>query len=226
MNSTEGLASVRVWVVSAWWPEQRDLVDTFAKKAHCIAYNEHITLCGAVGFLRTGVGTPRAAAALAHALAVAKFHGSQSDAVLFLAPAGAYSSQHALGSAHVVSSVAWSDGDLLRGQSYLPGLKSGQERLVSSLKPFSEATLSAVSTPGITVSQELAGVLAEQADFENLELYGVALAAEDFGLPWGAVLGISNVVGPGAHAQWREHHLTASQAAQELLVKNYLEKVL
>jgi nucleoside phosphorylase len=224
MSSAEGLAGIRTWVVSAWWPEQRDLVDAFATNSNAIVYNDNITLCGTVGFLRTGVGTPRAAAALAHTLAVGKFHGSQPDAVLFLATAGAYSSQHTLGSAHLVSAVSWSDGDLLRGDSYLPGLDGGSERLVSALQPFSEGALSALSTPGITVSMELSGVLSKQADFENLELYGVALAAEEFSVPWGAVLGISNVVGPDAHPQWREHHLAASRAAQQLLMKHCLEK--
>ncbi|MBM3382248.1 MAG: hypothetical protein FJY29_07390 [Betaproteobacteria bacterium] len=226
MNSAEGLSSIRTWVVSAWWPEQRDLVDALAAKSHSVAYNEHVTLCGSVGFLRTGVGSPRAATALTHLLSVSKFHGSQPDAVFFLATAGAYASQHALESAHFVSAVSWCDGDLLRGDSYLPGLKSGYERLQAGLEPFSSATLSALSTPGITLAPELSRVLAGQGDFENLELYGVALAAEDFGVPWGAVLGVSNVVGPEAHPQWREHHLKASHAAQELLYKHCLEKIL
>lgn len=225
-NSVEGLSGIRAWVVSAWLPEQRGLIDLLSAQHPALALSEQVTLCGAIGFLRTGVGTPRAAAALARTLAISKFHGSQADAVFFLATAGAYSTQFALGSSHLVSAVGWSDGDLLQGKAYLPGLKSGEERMLSVLEPFATSPLSALSTPGITITSELAQVLSQGSDFENLELYGVALAATDFGVPWGAVLGVSNVVGPDAHPQWRENHLAASQSAQSLLLKYALEKML
>jgi purine-nucleoside phosphorylase len=51
------------------------------------------------------------------------------------------------------------------------------------------------------------------AALENLEVFSVARAAHAAGLPFAAVLGISNVVGPNAHAEWRANHLAASRAA-------------
>ena len=222
--SQTGLSGIRFWIVSAWWPEQREFAEEMAGSSEIISVNENISICGSLGFLRTGVGTPRAAAAVAHALALGKSHGSFVDAVLFLATAGAYAEQLPLGSAYLVSNVSWSDGDLLEKKSYLPGLKSGTEQLSCDLAPFSGSELTAISTPGISLDLELSKKLAKHGDLENLELYGVALASEAFGVPWGASLGVSNVVGPDAHEQWRGNHLIASKAAQTILYDQFLRK--
>lgn len=222
MMSQTGLSGIRFWIVSAWWPEQRDFAEQMAGSSVMISINENISVCGSLGFLRTGVGTPRAAAAVAHALALGKSHGSFVDAVLFLATAGAYSEQLHLGSAYLVSNVIWCDGDLLEKKSYLPGLKSGTEKLACDLAPFSGSEFTAISTPGISLDIELSKKFAQHGELENLELYGVALAAEAFGVPWGASLGVSNFVGPDAHAQWRENHLVASKGAQAALYDQFL----
>ena len=87
--SQTGLSGIRFWIVSAWWPEQREFAEEMAGSSEMISVNESISICGSLGFLRTGVGTPRAAAAVAHALALGKSHGSFVEAVLFLATAGA-----------------------------------------------------------------------------------------------------------------------------------------
>lgn len=220
------LSAVRYWVVSAWWPEQRELAHRLGFVDPSFDDNEPISVCGAVAFLRTGVGTPRAVAALSKALMLGQMQGSTVEAVLFVATAGTYSSTFALGRAYLVSKAHWTDGDLLLGRSYLPRLQKGYESLNSCLQPFSDEKISAISTPGISLDEELSRKLCEVGTLENLELYGVAMAAQDFGIPWGAVLGVSNMVGPGAHSEWKENHIEASRSAQNLLFECFLRSVL
>lgn len=47
---------------------------------------------------------------------------------------------------------------------------------------------------------------------ENLEAFAVARASARRGIPFAALVGVSNVVGPRAHATWKEMAPTASQA--------------
>ncbi|NBO38165.1 hypothetical protein EBU99_06250 [bacterium] len=225
MSWEKNLAQVRTWIVSAWWPEQRDLAESMAQGEVVESVNESLTLVGGIGFLRTGVGTPRAAAVVSRALARAHAHGGHADALIFLATSGAYASDVPLESAWLISNARWSDGSLATGQSYLPGLDAGMETIAATLSAFSGADpeACALSTPGITLSTELAHSLAQKGRFENLEIFGVALAAQQFSIPWAAVLGVSNTVGPQAHDQWKSHHLKASLAAQKLLLKSYFE---
>jgi len=50
-------------------------------------------------------------------------------------------------------------------------------------------------------------------DVENLEAFAVARAAAAAGLPFAAILGISNNVGPSAHAAWKRNATGAAAAA-------------
>jgi len=60
-------------------------------------------------------------------------------------------------------------------------------------------------------------IAATGAALENLEAFAVARAAAAARLPFAAVLGVSNIVGPRAHAEWRANHLAASRAACHLM---------
>lgn len=68
---------------------------------------------------------------------------------------------------------------------------------------------------GITRSAAAARTLADAtgAALENLEAFAVARASAAAGIPFAAVLGVANVVGPRAHAQWRTHGPAAAAAA-------------
>jgi futalosine hydrolase len=50
-------------------------------------------------------------------------------------------------------------------------------------------------------------------DVENLEAFAVARAAARAGLPFAAILGISNAVDPSAHAAWKRNAARAAAAA-------------
>ncbi len=59
----------------------------------------------------------------------------------------------------------------------------------------------------ITIKNSLANTIAEkrQADVENMELFGVALACQKKKTPWNAILGITNEVGDQGREQWLKH---------------------
>lgn len=52
---------------------------------------------------------------------------------------------------------------------------------------------------------------------ENLEVFAVLRAGQEHGVPAGALLGISNHVGPDASAQWRAHGEAAMQRVRHSL---------
>lgn len=59
---------------------------------------------------------------------------------------------------------------------------------------------------GLTLDEELAKRIRRNrgADLENMELYAIALIAREKNLRWGALLGITNRVGPEGHEEWRK----------------------
>lgn len=66
----------------------------------------------------------------------------------------------------------------------------------------------------ITTDPTLASRLADGWAVEHLEAYGAAFACRESGVPFVAVLGISNEVGPDAHIQWLTHRDAAQEAAR------------
>ncbi|MEY2986836.1 MAG: hypothetical protein RJB13_357 [Pseudomonadota bacterium] len=223
-NSLQNYASVRFWVVSAWMPEQLALRQDFGFDLSQSGTSESVFLAGAVGFLCTGVGSVCGAAQVARVLALTQASDGHPEAVFFAATAGAYSSALGLGTAHVCSEAVWTDGDLQSKSTYLPSAHQGIVRSQAALSTSGEQGVVCVSTPGITTDESLAQSLAHWGELENLELYGVAEAARMAGVAWGAVLGVSNRVGPNSHSEWKEHHLEASLAAQKKLRELYLRE--
>lgn len=223
--SPDNFFGLKTWVVSAWWPEQSRMAETLANGDVIKVLGDSFRRSGDLGFLTTGIGTPRAALNLGATLAQAAAAGALPRMICFVATAGAYNRQVPLESAHLVTSAGWSDGDLSKNASYLPKVERCEYLQSDLTNPSAgeSGCLRALSTPGITLDMQLAGELAELADLENLEIFGVALAANRFAVPWIASLGVSNTVGSSAHEQWKAHHLEASLAAQMLLVENFPE---
>jgi nucleoside phosphorylase len=216
---------LKTWIVSAWWPEQSHLAEEISTDEPVKVIDDSFRVVRNIGFLTTGVGTPRAALNLGSALANAAAANALPDRICFLATAGAYDSHVPLESAHLVTKAGWSDGDLARSHSYLPKVERCEylDACVDLARIVDSRCLRALSTPGISLDPQLANSLSQLAELENLEIFGVALAAARFGVPWSACLGVSNTVGAMAHEQWKAHHLRASQAAQALLMKSIPE---
>lgn len=223
MTQYSQFQSVRFWVVSAWLPEQQFLRNKLASSMDESLKNEDICAVDDVGFLCTGVGSVRAAACVAHVIALSAQKSVAPEAVIFVGTAGCYSEQVALNSSHYCSEVYWSDGDLAEARSYLPDAGNGSLKLSCEPSLFSEVGLVAVSSPGITTHEGLADSLSHFGQLENLELFGVAQAARLAAVRWGAVLGVSNRVGTHSHKEWRENHLQASLSAQKMLFDGFLK---
>lgn len=66
----------------------------------------------------------------------------------------------------------------------------------------------------ITTSPDLAARFAVDWEIEHMETFGVAWACHAAGVPFAAVLGITNTVGPDAHAEWLRHRSAAESAAR------------
>ncbi len=174
-----------------------------------------------------GIGLVEAALGTARALGDAQ--GLAPDALIFVGTAGAYGRDLAPGRALVVADeVLLVSTAVVRRHAYLPDRVPtrvpASRRLSRSLlaaarrvtRPDGVVIEGAVANPlAITRNARLAHALAEatSARAENLEAFAVARAALAWGVPFAAVLGIANRVGPAAHTEWRTHQAAASAMA-------------
>jgi len=69
------------------------------------------------------------------------------------------------------------------------------------------------TTLAVTTDDDLAARLARHAGVEHLEAFAVATACAAKGVPFSAVLGVSNSVGSRGRAEWRAHGTSAGRAA-------------
>ncbi len=202
--------TIRTLVVSAWDPEVAPLARLLgaAKPAR-----------RDVALAAVGVGTVDAAVGAAAAIARVR-----PRRVIFVGTAGVYpgaARAHAIGAAALAGELRLVSTATLRGDAYHPAplvasataddvLRAGLARAADA--PIATAT---VACPlAITQATALARRIAATGPaLENLEAFAVARAAAAARLPFAAVLGVSNVVGPRAHIEWRANHLAASRAA-------------
>ena len=77
------------------------------------------------------------------------------------------------------------------------------------------------TTPTVTTDPNLAGAIARDHDVavEHLEAFAIARWCETRHIPFAAVLGISNIVGPDAHQEWTSNRDGAEAAARQSLIK-------
>ena len=152
----------------------------------------------------TGVGAVVAAVATARLLAV-----HQPDQVLFVGTCGAYGPDLATGTLVWAAEALAVTLDEVEGRAFRPRVE--QTRWPATLAPPLPFPAQVVAvTPGVTCTAEGAARLSALAGVEHLELTGVFAACHAASVPCGAVLGVATRVGPGAHGEWREHHLRVS----------------
>jgi nucleoside phosphorylase len=136
------------------------------------------------------------------------------SAVALIGTAGAYPGGPAIGVAIVAQMVGLSPGVAAMGLGYVPRPPApvpGDEGLLAKLSLPRHHVL---TTGAVTTDLTLARRLADGWEVEHLEGFGVAVACQNAGIPFIAVLGISNLVGPEAHAQWLTHRDAAQEAAR------------
>jgi nucleoside phosphorylase len=213
-GSSDTVATVGiVLVLSAWEPEIAPLRRRLARPpARALA---HTIVCRPAG-----VGAVDAAIGAARAIAEVK-----PVQIIFVGTAGSYPGRRtapAIGGVALPDELVLCSTAALRGDGYLPApvvqRVPAAPALLAGLRGASPSIGgggAAVSPLAITRSATLARRIARAtgAAYENLETFSVARAAALAGLPFAAVLGIANRVGPTAHAEWRRHHQAASKAA-------------
>ena len=146
--------------------------------------------------------------------------------MIFVGTAGVYPGAAAralpIGAAAVAGELRLVSTATLRGDAYHPAPLVATAEATPALRASlaragatRRAPVATVACPlAITQTTALARrIAATGAALENLEAFAVARAAAAARLPFAAVLGVSNVVGPKAHAEWRANHLAASRAA-------------
>jgi purine-nucleoside phosphorylase len=200
---------IRTLVLSAWEPEVAPLRRLLRGSP----------LARDVALEAIGVGTVDAAVGAAHALA-----RTRPRRTIFVGTAGVYpGAARALpvGTAAVAGELRLVSTATLRGDAYHPApLVAAAETTPALRARLAAAAADAVASVqvacplAITHTAALARRIAGTgAALENLEAFAVARAAAAARVPFAAVLGVSNVVGPKAHAEWRANHLAASRAA-------------
>jgi nucleoside phosphorylase len=171
-----------------------------------------------------GIGAVDAAIGAARAIARAR-----PSRVIFVGTAGVYPGGRrpggaAVGDVVVPSSVDCVSTAALRGLAYLPKPQVIRATPWPALcRALGASRPAAVACPvAITRSAALARRIASStgASLENLEAFAVARAAETAGLPFAAVLGIANRVGPTAHREWLANHEQASEAAAQVIARH------
>lgn len=197
----------RRWLVlSAWDPELVEL----RRLLKLSKTSTVITACAGVGLVEAAMGA---------ALLIAR---EEPDAVLFLGTAGLHKGHLPgvdLGGVVAARELRLWSANVASGRAYFPA------PLPATLQPTADLLglagrlglpLASVACPlGISTQAVRSPRVPRKAapDVENLEAFAVGRAAARLGLPFMAILGISNLVGAAAHAQWKKHAQAAAAAA-------------
>ncbi len=135
--------------------------------------------------------------------------------VVLVGTAGAYAGGPSIGTAIASTRLGLSYGVAALGLGYVPRAPPpvpGDSQMLARLDLPGHAVL---TVGAITTDPALAGRLSEAWTVEHLEAFGVAWACHQAGVPFVAVLGITNDVGPEAHVQWLTHRDHAQAAARD-----------
>ncbi|MEZ4317369.1 MAG: hypothetical protein R3F61_07685 [Myxococcota bacterium] len=159
-----------------------------------------------------GVGPVVAAASTARIL-----ERDKPDQVVLIGTAGAYPGGPPIGVAVAASRVGLSWGVAAMGLGYVPRAPKPVDCAPELLNRVDVPRHAVLTVGAITTDRTLARRIADGYTVEHLEAFGVAHACKQAGIPFLAVLGITNDVGPDAHVQWLTHRDAAQQAARDAI---------
>lgn len=134
--------------------------------------------------------------------------------VLFVGTCGAYDGRLAVGDLISASCAIATSVEEARGDAFRPAAEATRWPATWTL-PFPAHDVAV--PPAITATDDGARALARVAPAEHLELTGVLAACAAAGVPAGAVLGVANRVGPGAHAEWKRENARVSARVVEAI---------
>ncbi|HJN77691.1 MAG TPA: hypothetical protein QGF58_27470 [Myxococcota bacterium] len=137
------------------------------------------------------------------------------DAVVLIGTAGAYpGSGLEIGQAVAARRCGLSHGVAAMGLGYVPRRPAPVECHPEFLERVDLPRADVLTVGAVTTDTVLAGRLSDGWQVEHMEAFGAACACAQRDVPFLAVLGISNVVGPDAHAEWLVHRNAAQDAAR------------
>ena len=196
------------WLVLAAWPPE--LAELRRLLRQMGSAPDVVTRAAGVGLVEAAIG---ATAAIAEV---------KPDAVIFVGTAGSYPGRRPdLALAGVVAArhlLLLADG-VATGDAYLPSALPATQETTVALRRIAAGSgllMADVACPLAITSRPAPaerGSRAPACDVENLEVFAVARAAAAAALPFAAILGISNTVGPSAHAAWKRNATRAAAAA-------------
>jgi purine-nucleoside phosphorylase len=130
--------------------------------------------------------------------------------VLFVGTCGAYDPALAVGTCLWAAEALATSQDEAEGRAFRPEIETVRWPATWT-PPLPFPAVSVAVPPGVTHGIEGCRVLGAMAAVEHLELTGVFAACHQAGVPCGAVLGVANPVGPGAHEAWKANHARVSR---------------
>ena len=140
------------------------------------------------------------------------------ERVVLIGSAGTYEGRVPIGAAVASGRLGISWGVAALGLGYVPrppeSLLGDPEMLELLQLPARDV----LTVGAITTDAGLAARLGDGWAVEHMESFAVAYACHNVGVPFVAVLGITNDVGPDAHVQWLAHRAAAHRAAQQAIL--------
>jgi nucleoside phosphorylase len=203
--------NIERWLVLAAWPPELDHLRASLPELPKSVRQRLTLACVGVGLIEAGIAATRL------------IDEHQPSAVLLVGTAGVYPGQAvALGleSAIIAGSILLLAQILPGKHSFLPAIVPTEARsspaLVRALHKATGLPCADVACPlGITSTTVAAASAAELSGcaLENLEAFAVARAAAAAKVPFAAILGIANRVGPRGHREWERHAKAAAEGA-------------
>ncbi|MCB9681657.1 MAG: phosphorylase [Alphaproteobacteria bacterium] len=164
---------------------------------------------GGLDGVAVGIGPVRSALGAADLLA-----RRLPTAVILIGTAGAYPGGPEVGTVIAARRVGLSRGIAALGLGYVP---AEPEALTTSAALRARLALpeaDVLTVEAITTDPAHTARLGASWQVEHMEAWSVGAAARAAGVPFVAVLGIANRVGPDAHAEWLAHRAAAEGAAR------------
>lgn len=162
-----------------------------------------------VGAVRAGVGAARAIAA------------ARPRTVVLIGSAGAYPGGPPIGAVVQAARLGLADAAAAVGLGYVPLPPAPLTADPDLRRWLAVPEVDVLTTGAVTTDAAAAAQLGAQLEsgwhLEHLEAWAVAYAAQEAGVPFAAVFGVANEVGPDAHAQWLAHHAAVEAAVRALI---------
>jgi nucleoside phosphorylase len=139
------------------------------------------------------------------------------DVVVMVGTCGAYPGGPAIGTTVVSRRIGLAFGVAAMGLGYVPRPLPPLSADPAILARLTIPQVNVLTCGAVSTDTKLAERLADGWQVEHLEAFGVAWACHMANVPFCAILGIANIVGPNAHLEWLANREAAQQAARQVV---------